>query len=44
MSDHHGQELTVAAGTPITRPIPAAPTAEPVTQPASRGPAGADSL
>ena len=35
---HHGEELTVAAGAPITRPIPAAPTAEPVTQPASRGP------
>jgi len=35
---HHGEELTVAAGAPVTGPIPAAPTAEPVTQPASRGP------
>ncbi|MDQ3944866.1 MAG: family 65 glycosyl hydrolase [Actinomycetota bacterium] len=35
---HHGENLTVAAGAPVTRPITAAPAAEPVTQPAGRAP------
>ncbi len=35
---HHGENLNVAAGVPVTRPIPPAATPEPVTQPFGRAP------
>jgi alpha,alpha-trehalose phosphorylase len=35
---HHGARITVAEGAPVTRPIPAAPRAQPVTQPPGRAP------
>jgi alpha,alpha-trehalose phosphorylase len=35
---HHGAELTVAEGEPVTRMIPPAPSVEPVTQPPARAP------
>jgi alpha,alpha-trehalose phosphorylase len=35
---HHGEPITVAPGRPVARPVPPAPTVEPVTQPAGRAP------
>jgi alpha,alpha-trehalose phosphorylase len=35
---HHGTRLALAQGDPVTRPIPPAPRAEPVTQPPGRAP------
>jgi alpha,alpha-trehalose phosphorylase len=35
---HHGEELTVVADVPVTRPIPPAPPVEAVTQPAGCAP------
>jgi alpha,alpha-trehalose phosphorylase len=37
-TSHHGEDLTVEPGAPVTRPVPAAPVVEPVTQPAGRAP------
>jgi alpha,alpha-trehalose phosphorylase len=37
-SSHHGEAITIEAGAPVTRPVPPAPTVEPVTQPAGRAP------
>ena len=37
-TSHHGEEITVTAGTPVTRPIPPRLAVEPVTQPAGRAP------
>ncbi|HET9772316.1 MAG TPA: glycosyl hydrolase family 65 protein [Acidimicrobiia bacterium] len=35
---HHGEPLTVATGSPVTRPVPRPPAVEPVTQPAGKAP------
>jgi alpha,alpha-trehalose phosphorylase len=35
---HHGEKATVGAKRPVTRPIPAAPAVEKVSQPAGRAP------
>ena len=37
-SNHHGQEFTIAVDQPVTLPIPAAPSVEPVHQPKGREP------
>jgi alpha,alpha-trehalose phosphorylase len=37
-SNHHGQEFTIAVDQPVTLPIPAAPSVEPVHQPTGREP------
>lgn len=37
-SNHHGQEFTIAVDQPVTLPIPAAPSVEPVHQPSGREP------
>jgi alpha,alpha-trehalose phosphorylase len=37
-TSHYGEEITVTADEPVTRPVPAPPTVEPVKQPPGRGP------
>jgi alpha,alpha-trehalose phosphorylase len=37
-TSHHGEEITVTVGTPVTRPVPPPAAVEPVSQPAGRAP------
>src|SRR5688572_9580344 len=37
-TEHHGEPFTVAAGAPVTKPVPRRAVVEPVTQPAGRAP------
>ena len=37
-TEHHGEPVTVEPAGPVTRPVPPAPTPEPVTQPTGRAP------
>jgi alpha,alpha-trehalose phosphorylase len=37
-TSHHGEEITVTTDAPVTRPVPAPPSVEPVSQPAGRVP------
>jgi alpha,alpha-trehalose phosphorylase len=37
-TEHHGEPFTVAAGVPVTKPVPRPPVVEPVTQPTGKAP------